>query len=219
VIFAMLPSGCAHRRTQGLKVEVVAVDELYNELGWVQHTPFAIRDFLQTAFAHWQRAPRFALLLGDSTWDPRNYLGVGDRDLVPTKLIDTALMETASDDWFVDFNDDGLPEMSIGRLPVTTAAEASVVVDKLISYDASGFDPERRAVFVADRGFESLSQQDQALLPAGTRTLVINRSAGTDSDTHARILAALNEGPRLSVSWAMDRWMCGPVPDYCRDLT
>jgi len=44
---------------------------------------------------------------------------------VPTKLIDTVYLETASDDWFVDLNSDGLPEVAIGRLPVQTAEEAA----------------------------------------------------------------------------------------------
>ena len=44
--------------------------------------------------------------------------GLGYFDFVPTKLVDTSMIETASDDWFVDFNTDGLPEIPIGRLPV-----------------------------------------------------------------------------------------------------
>ena len=62
------------------------------------------------------------LLVGDATFDPRNFLGLGDFDFVPTRLIDTASMETASDDWFVDADVDGVPELAIGRWPVRTAA-------------------------------------------------------------------------------------------------
>jgi hypothetical protein len=59
-------------------------------------------------------------------------LDLGEMDYVPTKLIDTVYMETASDDWFVDLNSDGLPEMAIGRLPVQTREEAALVVSKII---------------------------------------------------------------------------------------
>ena len=72
--------------------------------------------------------PRFVLLVGDATFDPRNFLGKGDFDFVPTKLIDTAPMETVSDDWFVDFDLDGVPEMAIGRLPVRTKDQAAAIV-------------------------------------------------------------------------------------------
>jgi hypothetical protein len=64
--------------------------------------------------------------VGDASLDPRDYFGVGDLDFVPTKLIDTVYMETASDDWYVDLNNDGLPEMAIGRLPVQTKEEADI---------------------------------------------------------------------------------------------
>ena len=45
-------------------------------------------------------------------------------------------LETASDDWFVDANADGLPEFAIGRLPVRTPAQAATVVGKITGYDA-----------------------------------------------------------------------------------
>ena len=45
-------------------------------------------------------------------------------------------LETASDDWFVDANVDGVPEFAIGRLPVRTAAQAATVVGKITGYDA-----------------------------------------------------------------------------------
>ena len=53
---------------------------------------------------------------------------------MPTRLIDTAAMETASDDWFVDDDLDGVPELAIGRLPVRTGAQASAIVGKLLGY-------------------------------------------------------------------------------------
>ena len=77
------------------------------------------------------------LLVGDASFDPRNYLGLGDFDFVPTKLIDTVYLETASDDWFVDFNNDGLPSIAMGRIPVRTPEEAALVVSKIIAYESA----------------------------------------------------------------------------------
>jgi hypothetical protein len=82
-------------------------------------------------------------------------------------------------------------------LPVRTVEEADLVINKLISYDSEPSSTERAAVFVADSGFESGSAEVQALVPAGQRLTVINRSGATDAETRSRILAALNEGPRL----------------------
>ena len=52
--------------------------------------------------------------------------GFGDADFVPTHVapMTTALLEAASDDWFADRNEDGIPDLAIGRLPARTVAEA-----------------------------------------------------------------------------------------------
>ena len=109
------------RRNQGLVVNVVDVEDLYDEYSFGRHTPQAIRDYLETALTSWTRQPRFVLLGGDASYDPKNYLGQGANDLVPTRLIDTSLTETASDDWLADFSGDGIADLAVGRLPVRTA--------------------------------------------------------------------------------------------------
>ena len=188
----------AWRRAQGLAVEVIDVEDVFDEFSDGTHTPQALRDFIQFAASRWQTPPRFVLLVGDSTWDPRNYLGRSEADFVPTRLIDTAQMETASDDWLVDFDGDAMPELSIGRLPVRTASEAEGVVAKIIAYDAAPAGPQRRALLVADTAFEAMSAEVGALLPAGVQAESINRSGGpTDAAVRARIISALNAGPLL----------------------
>ena len=88
-------------------------------------------------------------MVGDASLDPKNYLGYGDSDYVPTKLVDTELMETASDVWLADSNDDGLEDLAIGRLPVRTAQEAAAMINKIVSYDrAPG---SESMLLVADR--------------------------------------------------------------------
>ena len=105
------------RESQGWSVALIDVEDIYDEFSFGAKTPQALRDFLQRARAYWQRPPRFVLLVGDASFDPRNYLGLGDFDVVPTKLVDTVSLETASDDWFVDFNNDGLPAIPCGPNP------------------------------------------------------------------------------------------------------
>ena len=78
------------------------------------------------------------LLVGDASFDSRNYLGLGDFDFLPTKLVETAVLETASDDWFADFDDDGLAEMALGRIPVRTAREAATLIAKIVGLQSSG---------------------------------------------------------------------------------
>jgi hypothetical protein len=156
---------------EGRKVAVIDVEELYDEFNFGEKNPYALKDFLRTAQAQWQLKPRFVLLAGDATYDPRNYLGVGNFDFVPTYLVDTAMLETASDDWFADFSGQGLPQMAIGRLPVRTAQEAAALVSKIVKYDQSGAAAWKKQVLLVtdqnDSGdnFQGDTAAVKALLP------------------------------------------------------
>src|SRR6185295_18998573 len=104
------------RRSQGLSVAVVDVEDVYDEFSFGAHTPAAIKSFLTTVVGSWSRMPQYLLLVGDSSWDPRNYMNQGENDFVPTKLVDTQGMEMGSDDWLADFNKVGLANLAVGRL-------------------------------------------------------------------------------------------------------
>jgi Peptidase family C25 len=119
------------RQAEGSALGVVDLDTLCDEYNFGEPSLQALRAFIHHAWTSWQSPPRYVLLVGDATYDPRHYLLSGIPDYVPTKLVATIIMETASDDWFVDFNDDGMPELVIGRLPVRTIEAAQQVVTKL----------------------------------------------------------------------------------------
>jgi CSLREA domain-containing protein len=188
------------RRSQGLSVAVVDVEDIYDEFSYGAHTPAAIKSFLTTAAVNWSRKPAYLLLVGDSSWDPRNYLNLGENDFVPTKLIDTQALETGSDDWLVDINSVGLPNMAVGRLPVRTAAEANLMVSKIMSYEQERESnaPLRGALMVADTGFEPQSTQTRSLLPSNVSVQTINRAdVGNDDIVRGQIVDALNQGPMI----------------------
>lgn len=190
----------ALRRNQGLKVAVVDVEDVYDEFSFGAHTPVAIKDFLKSAAANWTRKPQYLLLVGDSSWDPRNYLGQGANDFVPTKLIDTGAMETGSDDWLADFNDVGLANLAVGRLPARTAAEVNLMVSKILSFEHERElnAPLRGAVMVADKDFEPQSAKTAALLPNAVTVQSINRAAvGNDDVMRGQVVDALNQGPMV----------------------
>ena len=185
------------RRNQGLTVAVVDVEDLYDEFSFGLHSPQAVHDFLQTAVNNWSRKPRYVLLAGDASYDPKNYLGQGSTDFVPTRLFDTALMETASDDWLADLDGDGIADLAIGRLPLRTAGDADLMVSKIISYENMAPDPQRNVILVADYSFEGSSSAVQGLVPAGVPVQVINRSSSDDGTIHTQIINGINQGPRL----------------------
>ena len=92
---------------QGSSTALVSVDDIYDEFSFAERSPFAIRAFLQSATAAWKNKPKYLLLAGDASVDPRNYLGFGLLDFVPTRIVPTAMLKTASDDWFSDFGNTG----------------------------------------------------------------------------------------------------------------
>lgn len=189
----------AHRQGQGLRVVVVDVEDVYDEFSYGQKTPYAIRDFLRYAVERWAPAPRSVLLVGDASLDPKDYLGFGERDHVPTKLIDTAFMETASDDWLADFDADGLAELAVGRLPVHTAQDASRMVAKIIGYEQAG--AGTGVLLVADRNdafdFEAATAQLRALIPTAVPTETIERGQIDTATAKSQLLASLDRGPAL----------------------
>jgi MYXO-CTERM domain-containing protein len=187
------------RAAEGWSVELVDLQDVYDELGAGDKTAFAIRDFVEAAVAHWAIPPRDVLLVGDATFDPRNFTGLGDFDFAPTKLVDTAQVETSSDDWFVDTDEDGLPNLGIGRLPVRTAAQATTVVQKILSY-AGKTELPRGALFVTDQNdtdlnFEQASANSATAVSDLTSIDTFMRSDPTA--TKAGLLAKLGAGPFL----------------------
>jgi hypothetical protein len=141
--------------------------------------------------------------VGDASLDPRNYLGFGDYDFVPTKLVETQYQETASDDWFVDLNNDGVPEIAVGRLPVRTIEEASIVVSKIIGYETSS--KKNEVLLIADRAdnpndfdFEGASEEIRALLPSNlvVRKLYRGEFRG-EEDVRGELIRGINGGPLL----------------------
>ena len=187
----------ARRQAEGLETSVVPVEEIYNEFNYGVRSLEAIREFLNNAVENWQSKPRYALLFGDSSFDPRNYLALPDRDLIPTKLFDTAYMEAASDGWLADFDGDGIEDIALGRLPVGNAAEAEAILAKIARYDAQTPRAQKSDLLISDKGFENYAGVLQDHLPAETLVSRLDRSTLTDAEMHAEIVEQANQGPSV----------------------
>jgi hypothetical protein len=182
----------------------VPVNDLYDEFSFGERTPFAIKQFLQTANQNWKKPPTYLLLNGRASFDPRNYLGFGNLDLVPTRIVPSSSLMTASDDWFSDFTGTGMPTVATGRLPVGTVDEATTVVGKIATYEGQSTNGSwtANALMVADHNdtesFTQDSQTVQAKLRASMQvTDVFADTAGTSTAAKADILKAINSGQLL----------------------
>ncbi len=164
----------AARRAEGLRVALIPVEQLYDELSFGEKSPHALRRFLTETVRGWTQAPRYALLLGDASLDPRGELGLGVTDFVPTRPLATQFLEAPGDVRLGDRNDDGVPEVSIGRLPVRSPAEARALVAKLLSRaETQSGAWSRSALFVTDQdagySFTGAAQQLAGALPPGVQ--------------------------------------------------
>jgi hypothetical protein len=198
----LIPSAAplaALRQSQGLVVSVVDIDDVYDEFSYGTHGPQAVKDFLLRAQTSWSRPPRYVIFLGDADQDPRNYEAAGQFDLVPTKLVDATYNETASDDWLTDFDNDGIADIPVGRIPVRTPAEADIVISKIVNFSPSSV-PQTALLVADDQGsyyfnFEAANDEVQALLPSSMNVVRINKR--TDPNAHTNIVNNLNQGVAL----------------------
>jgi hypothetical protein len=196
----------AQRQSQGFTVSIVDIDDVYDEFSYGLHGPQAIRDFLQHAATQWATPPSYVIFAGDASLDPRNYQGSGDFDFVPTKLVDATYNETASDDWLTDFDDDGIANIPIGRLPVRTLADANHIVSKIVNF--TPLPQPQKAMMVADEdqfnifGFAATNDAFQSLLPGNMSVQRLNRApqpqgVPAQNLVKADIVNGFNSGPAL----------------------
>jgi hypothetical protein len=212
----------AFHEAEGKSVAVVSVDDVYDEFNFGERTPFAIRDFLKTGSDTWKNTPKYLLLLGDASVDPRDYLGLGAFDFVPTKLIATAELMTASDDWFSDFENNSTARIATGRLPARSPDDARLMISKILSYaHGTASDWNSRALMVADAddptmSFSQQSQAVQQFLPKSiTSTDVFAGALGTAA-ARQNLVDGINNG-QLLVNYnghgSVEVWSSGALFD------
>jgi hypothetical protein len=203
----------ALREQQGLSVSLLAPQALYDAYTYGAKDPAAIQAFLRDARQHSPRPPRYLLLVGAASVDPRDYLGTGRADLVPTLPVDTLLLETAWDEGYAALEETGVPALAVGRLPVATEAELATVVSKLLAYEAAPPSAPwtRTALFLSDTaadfdyGTATSSLRSQLPAPYSPAPVLTERAAFLSAwDQGAALLLYLGHG-------AVGSWSAAPL--------
>jgi hypothetical protein len=130
------------RSSQGLQTAVVDVRAIYDDpaFGDGRPDPAAIRAFLKHAYETWNPAPTYVLLVGDGSFDPRQYRPTSGQTFIPPYLadVDPWAGETAADNLYACVDgDDNLADIILGRLPVKTVQETQAAVAKAVDYEAA----------------------------------------------------------------------------------
>ncbi len=187
------------RRSDPMNVEVINVEDIFDEFGYGLPTADSIRNFLSYAISNWQQAPQYALLIGDATYDPRNYGGNGFNNLVPTPLVDTSFIQTGSDEALADFDLDGLSDIAIGRIPARTAQRVTLALNKTVAFESTRNVAQQRGFYCVSDGpigfdFEALCNRMGDLVPAGIPKMFLNQ---TTVDSRTQLLSTFNSGKYL----------------------
>ncbi len=138
-----------------LRTLVVDIATIRNEFGGGLPDVMAVRDFLRYTQTSWPVAPRYVLLFGNGHYDYKNIASSAPNWIPPYETAESnyQIYSYASDDFFVFLTpNDTHVSMAIGRIPARTLDDATVMVDKTISYATTApLDPWRnRITFVAD---------------------------------------------------------------------
>lgn len=139
-----------HQSYNGLNPVVVDIQQVYNEYSSGNQDATAIRRFAKMFYdrANGNTAdqPKYLLLFGDATYDPKNRVG-GNNYMIPTYEYlngESHIDALVTDDYF-GLLDDGesiagsdLMDMAVGRLLITTADHADSQVKKIEHYMKNG---------------------------------------------------------------------------------
>lgn len=135
-----------HQTNSNLVGKVVLLDEIYNEFSSGSKDITGIRDFIKHLYTT-NSSPstqlKYVCFFGDSSYDYKDRIA-GNNNIVPVKLSTISFNLASSyvtDDFFVmlDANEGTMSashtvDVVSSRITVSTIAEASVVVDKILSY-------------------------------------------------------------------------------------
>ena len=221
-------------RSEGLTVEIVDVDDVYDQFAYGLPTPEAIRDYLSHARTSWNApALRYVLLAGDASWgsigepvdaESLHEEQIADRNLVPTMRVrahgelaasDNALVQSSADDW--------RPELAIGRMPAGTPDELRWMIEKRLAYAReAGPGPWRREIAWVTDATESFQKTTSALAREaqlrGFSGINVFPDPAGQGDPQAPLLHAFDQG-KLLVHFLGHGgrfvWRTGPI-DYSR---
>ncbi len=179
-------------------VKVIDVADIFDEFSYGRVEASALKSFLEYTTEEWVNDPKYVLLIGDATYDPRNYEGFGNFNLIPTQSITLLLEESFSDEALGDFDNDGLSAIAIGRIPARTAQQIDIAFNKTLVYETNQQSYNRGVLFAHDVpigfDFENMSQQLSQRLPTGTPFDMV--SVG-EPNANQNVIDRINEGKFL----------------------
>lgn len=170
-----------HETNDNLRVTIVPADELYNEFSSGTPDANAYRRYLKMLYDKAgddeANMPKYLLLFGDCVWDNRMLTTTTSKFSPDDYLLcfesENSYNDVSCyvDDGFFCLLDEGegsnpqaadLLDVAVGRFPVTTLANAKVMVDKTIKYvqNENAGPWQNTIMFLGDDGNQNLHMED-----------------------------------------------------------
>ena len=166
----------AHRKNDGITVEVVTAQQVYNEFSSGTPDATAYRRLMKMLYDRAESAdsaPKYLLLFGDGVTDNRliTYPRMSSDNLLLTYQSENSVSAVRSyvlEDFYAllddgeggDFLRDKI-DIAVGRIPAQNVSDASAVVDKLVAYIENRTPGawQNRIVLMGDDGDKSMPNQ------------------------------------------------------------
>lgn len=187
-----------YRQSRGQPSRVVTTQEIYDSRNGGIANPHAVQQFLTHAINRW--GVRHIVLVGVGSFDYRDLKGSGEPQ-VPTLLTATPNGLYGCDNCLADSNNDGVPDVPMGRIPAASAAEVQAYLSKLQRHEQSTATLRQTgALFIADKTdpaagrFAQDSDQLTQTLPSDLSLRKLYLDTTPLATARTQLISAFNSG-------------------------
>jgi hypothetical protein len=122
------------REAQGLRSAYLDLEDVYRLFGDGTRNPQAVRKLLRYVKTHLSTQLSYVVLIGDFSHELSQ--GINDAGEMPTSFVYSLQGGwTASDASLADLDQDGLPDLAVGRIPVSRVEELKQTIQKIVRYE------------------------------------------------------------------------------------
>ncbi len=177
----------------GLDVAVVSYDKIYYTFGAGKRPDERIKSFMTHAYYYWKSKASIDSHI-------RYVLIIGDVEFIPTHISENVSFDEniATDNWYACLSgDDEMPDVMIGRFPIKTANELSIMVDKTIQYEQNPLygDWANNALLLLGTvdylSYDLITARDKYLIPSGFN---VTEVSGLSGGNPSKVTSELNKG-------------------------
>ena len=192
-----------YHQQNGLIADLINVEDIYAQYSQSIIDPYAIKEFI-TELAKNSHL-KFVLLIGADNYDYKGYLSQLHFSHIPSiyTAIDDVVRYAPSDSIYADINNDNIPDLAIGRLPVRNNQELQLLLDKQMKFINQG-SQTLKTHFIADAAddnysYAQISEDLSQLVPQSWTKLTSYRDNQNDiNSTKQNILDNFSLSPRLT---------------------